>query len=81
VQHIVGKILTGVTTLLETLSQLEVYTQSYGPPKVAGIPIMGILDSHLGIPRQNDIWVVTSWPATKYIIRGKVMAFPKFGPW
>jgi hypothetical protein len=36
---------------------------------------------HLGVPRQNNIWVLVSWVSTKYIIRGKVMAFPKPGPW
>ncbi len=32
-QHIVGKILTKATTLLQTSSQSEVCTQSYGAPK------------------------------------------------
>jgi hypothetical protein len=30
---------------------------------------------------QNDIWVLVPWPDTEYIIRGKVVAPPKFGPW
>jgi len=30
---------------------------------------------------QNDIWVLILWPSIKYIIRGKVVASPKFGPW
>jgi hypothetical protein len=42
--------------------------------KVSGIPI-------LGISRQNVIWVLALWPGTKYTIRGKVVASPKFGPW
>ncbi len=33
------------------------------------------------IARQNDIWVLVLWPGTKYIIRGKVVASPKSGPW
>jgi hypothetical protein len=45
--------------------------------KVARIPILGIL----GLSRQNDIWVLALWPGTKNIIRGKVVASPKFGPW
>jgi hypothetical protein len=32
-QHIVGNLLTRATTLLETSSQSEVFTQSYGAPK------------------------------------------------
>jgi len=46
-------------------------------PKVAGVPAVGIS----GLPGQNDIWVLVLWPSTKYTIRGKVMASPKFGPW
>jgi hypothetical protein len=30
---------------------------------------------------KNDIWVLVPWPGTKYIIRGKVVASPKFGSW
>jgi hypothetical protein len=38
-------------------------------------------NSNLGVRGQNDIWVLALWPSTKNTIRGKVMAFPKFGPW
>jgi hypothetical protein len=38
-------------------------------------------DSHLGVPRQNVIWMWVSWRDTKYTIRGKVVASPKFRPW
>jgi hypothetical protein len=38
-------------------------------------------DSHLGIPRQNTIWMWASWRGIEYTIRGKVVASPKFGPW
>ncbi len=41
----------------------------------------GIQDSHLGVPGQINIWMLASWPCTKYTIKGKVMASPKFGPW
>jgi hypothetical protein len=30
---------------------------------------------------QNDIWVLVLWPCTKYTIRGKVVASPKFELW
>jgi len=30
-------------------------------------------DSHLGVPRQNDIWVLVLWSGTKYTIKGKVV--------
>jgi hypothetical protein len=33
-RHIVEKLSMRATTLLQTSSQLEAYTQSYGPPKL-----------------------------------------------
>jgi hypothetical protein len=36
---------------------------------------------YLGILRQTNIWVEAPWPGIKNTIRGKVVAFPKFGPW
>jgi predicted secreted protein len=35
----------------------------------------------LRVPKQNDIWVQPLWLDTKNTIRGRVLAFPKFGPW
>ncbi len=45
--------------------------------KVARGPTLGIS----GVPGQNAIWMWASWKGTKYTIRGKVVATPKFGPW
>jgi len=59
--------------LLRTLFQSKVYTQSYGLPKLQ--------ESHLVVLGQNDIWVLATWPGTKYIIRRKVVASPKFESW
>jgi hypothetical protein len=42
---------------------------------------MGISDSHLGVPKQNDIWVLVSWPSIEYNIKGKVVASLKSGLW
>jgi len=36
---------------------------------------------NLGVPRQNDIWVLAPWPSTDNTIRGKVVASPIFRPW
>ncbi len=33
----------------------------------------------MGDSRENAIWMWALWIGTKYTIRGKVMAFPKFG--
>jgi hypothetical protein len=49
--------------------------------KVAGSQFWEFRDSHLGFSRQNDIWVFVPWLGTKNIIRGKVVASFKFGPW
>jgi hypothetical protein len=49
--------------------------------KIVKVPILRIWDFKLGVPRQNDIWVLVPWPSTKYTIRGKVVASPKFGSW
>ncbi len=38
-------------------------------------------DSHLGVLGQNAIWMWDSWKSTKYTIRGKVVASPKFELW
>jgi hypothetical protein len=32
---------------------------------------------HLGVPRQNDIWVLAPWPGTKNTIRGEGGGFPE----
>ncbi len=36
---------------------------------------------NLKVPKKNDIWVLASWLGTTNIIRGKMVAFPKFEPW
>jgi hypothetical protein len=38
-------------------------------------------DSHLGVSRQNAIWMLVLWPAAKYTIKGKVVAPPKSKLW
>jgi hypothetical protein len=68
-----------VTILHETSFQFEVCTQSYGPPKLWGSQFREFRDSNLGVSGQNDIWVLVPWPGTKNIIKGKVVASPKFG--
>jgi hypothetical protein len=61
--------------------QLEVGREIYGPPKLRESQVWEFRDSHLGVPRQNAIWMWPSWKGTKYTIRGKVVASPKSGPW
>jgi len=52
-----------------------------GPPKSWESQLWQFRDSHLGILGQKAIWMWASWRGTKYIIRGKVVASPKSGPW
>jgi len=47
VWHIVGKLSTRATTLLQTSSQSEVYTRSYGPPKLQESQLWQFLDSKM----------------------------------
>jgi hypothetical protein len=80
-QHIIGKISTRATTLLQTSSKSEVCTQSYGGPKLRESQLWEFWDSHLGVSGQNVIWMWASWRGIEYTIRGKVMASPKSGSW
>jgi hypothetical protein len=36
---------------------------------------------NLGVPGQNDIWVLGLWLGIENTVRGKVVASPKFGLW
>jgi hypothetical protein len=80
VPHTVGKLLTRTTTLLENSSQLEVFTQNYGPQS-CGSPNFG----NFGTPtwEYRDKMTFGCWfcGQTKYTIRGKVVASPKSEPW
>jgi hypothetical protein len=53
----------------------------YGAPKWQESQLWEFRDSHLGDLGQNVIWMWASWRGTKYTIRGKVVASPKFGSW
>jgi hypothetical protein len=73
--HIVGKLLTKVTTLFFISLQSKVCIKSYGPPKLRESQFGEFQDSQLGSPR-----VHASWLGIENTIKGKVVAFPKFGP-
>jgi hypothetical protein len=52
--------------------------------KVAGVPILeisGLPLGKVGVPRQNDIWVLVLWLGIYNTIRGKVVVSPKYRPW
>jgi hypothetical protein len=50
-------------------------------PQSAESSNFGNFGMHLGVPRQNNIWVLVSWLNTKYNIMGKVVVSPKSRPW
>ncbi len=50
-------------------------------PKVARVPVVGILGLPLRVLKQKAIWMWPLWRTTKYTIRGKVVASPKSKPW
>jgi len=37
--------------------------------------------ANLGVLGQNDIWVQAPWLGIENIVKGKVVASPKFEPW
>jgi hypothetical protein len=50
-------------------------------PKVARVLGVRISGLPFGNPAQKAIWMWPQWRDMEYIIRGKVVASPKFGPW
>jgi hypothetical protein len=79
VPHTVAKISTKATTFLYTSPQSKVFTQSYGLPKLYKSQFWEFWDSHLGVPGQNDIWVLVPWPGRMYITRGRWWLPPSSG--
>jgi len=48
-------------------------------PQSCGSPNFKNFGINLGVPRENDIWVLAPWLGTKNTIRGKVIASPSSG--
>jgi len=79
VGHTFGKLSMRATTLLQTASRSEVFSQNYGPPKLWESQLARFRDSHSRVPREKnhlDVGFVIS-----HKIRGKVVASPKSEPW
>jgi hypothetical protein len=75
--HTVGKLLTRAITLLQTSSQLEVCTQSYGAPKVAGVATLGISELPFGSPRTKSHLDVGLVERHKVYYKGEGGGFPQ----
>jgi len=57
VPHIVGKLSTRATTLLQTELRSKVCSQSYGAPKSRESHLARFWDSHSGVPGKIAIWM------------------------
>jgi hypothetical protein len=79
--QIVEKLSTRAKNFLYASYQSEVYKEIYGPLKSQESQVREFRDSHLGVSKQNAIWMWASWIGTKYTIRGKVVASPKSRLW
>jgi len=63
------------------LISIKIFIKSYGPPKFWESQFRKFWDSKLGSPETKWHLGAGPWPNTKNIIRGKVVAPPKFGSW
>jgi len=77
VRHIVGKLSTRATSLLEITSRFGVWSQSYGAPKSRESQLGRFWNFHLGVAGQKVIWMWAPWRGAEYTIRGKVVASPQ----
>ncbi len=87
-RHTFEKLSTRVTILLQTSSQLEFYTQSYGPPKSQKSQLWEFRNSQLWEFRNSHLGSETKWhlgagPMVRHKVycKGEVVASPKFGSW
>ncbi len=62
--HTIGKLSTRIITLLQTSYQSEICRENYGPPKSRESQVWEFWDPHLGVPRQNVIWMWDLWRGT-----------------
>jgi len=77
VPHTVGKLLTRVTTLLQTALQSKVCSQSYGAPKSRESPLAGFRDSHAGVPGEKSHLDVGPVERSKVYYKGEGGGFPQ----
>jgi hypothetical protein len=83
VPHIVGKLSTRATTLLQTALRSKVCLQSYAASKSRESWLAQFRDSHAGVPRESrdkkaiSMWA--PWKGAEYTIGSKVVAYSR-GP-
>ncbi len=76
-RHIVEKLSTRATTLLQTAPQSEVGSQSYGAPKSQESRLARFWDSHLGVPGEKNHLDVGPVERCRVYYKGEGGAFPQ----
>jgi hypothetical protein len=87
VPHIIGKLSTRATTLLQTALRFEVCSQSYAASKSRESWLVQFRNSHARVPRESrdkkaiSMWAPWrgAWRGAEYIIGSKVVAYSR-GP-
>jgi hypothetical protein len=77
VPHVVGKLSTRVTTLLQTAPRLEVCKRSYAPPKSWESLLAGFRDSHAGVPGEKSHLDVGPVESHRVYYKGEGGGFPQ----
>jgi hypothetical protein len=77
VPHIVEKLSTRATTLLQTTPRSEVYSQSYGAPKSWESQMVGFRDSHSGVSGEKSHLDVGSVASHRICYKGEGGGFPQ----
>jgi len=77
VQHTLGKISMRATTLLLTVLQSKVCSQSYGAPKLRESHLARFRDSHLGVPREKSHLDVGFVASHRVYYKGEGGGFPQ----
>jgi hypothetical protein len=81
VPHIVGKLLTRATILLQTTLRSEVCRRSYAPSKSQESLLVGFRDSRAGVPGEKSHLDAGPVKRHRVYYKGEGGGFPKSGPW
>jgi len=81
VPHTVEKLSTRAITLLHIALQPEVYSQSYGDPKLRESQLAEFRDSHAGVPGEKNHLDVGPVKRSRVYYKGDVVASPKSELW
>jgi len=79
-QHTVEKLSTRATTLLQTTPRSEVFSQTYGAPKLRESRLARFRDSHSEVLGEKSHLDVGPVERCKVYYKGEGGGFPKSGP-